>query len=614
MPRTLDAALLAAMNAGSFTPWFKVQLLDSDRTTVLLETTEVMGFELDGITAKVKFHDPDFTTDYTTFRLIRGITVNGVPNTITSSQYYPLVDRYEKRIRSIEGHVFPIGYFSTPGDVSYSDVIDAVCSNYGLAVVHADPAAAFLSYQFYPDGRTFTLNNCRQFFTILRQKYLIFATDYGDDQLYFFQAKSAGPGIGSYVNIKPGLVAFPGVGSRKNKSFLSRDEVNTTHSSGDPGDPIHNLGFLPSTASHPTRTFYTDTNDWVIKDIAPNLKYLDFDPITAEFDGWLMDIWPAVFREIFDQKLYPSWQWQARYLDVFGNTEGGAIPSTIEAAAPYTPINVTNFDKNLNGSQNNLQALADKIDELDCGPAIFSDSAKPIPDDADLFPLVDSDTATHLVRNLHWSDIKGVLKSYFDGINDGWIPCSEGWTRTGNHSFTVTGDLTAKFYKGLFVRYKDGGNFEYGVVGSSSYSAPDTTVNLIPNDDYSMAAAVITDKSISHVINPAGWPTWFSFTSTFTWTAGTPPSGALVASQHWCVVGRMVYINIFDYWATPGATVTRVGITLPILPTYTFPSFGMITAGAVPNPSIAVTVTTEAAINCTSVSGGRIYFFTVMNF
>ncbi len=35
MPRTLDAALLAAMNAGNFTPYFKVELLDSDRASVL---------------------------------------------------------------------------------------------------------------------------------------------------------------------------------------------------------------------------------------------------------------------------------------------------------------------------------------------------------------------------------------------------------------------------------------------------------------------------------------------------------------------------------------------------------------------------------------------------
>ena len=142
----------------------------------------------------------------------------------------------------------------------------------------------------------------------------------------------------------------------------------------------------------PIVIFSYDTNDWIIKDIPPNLKYFDFDALACTFDIGTIALYPAKVREVFDKKLSPSWQWQARYLDIFGNTEGGAIPSSIEAAAPYTPLNVTNFNKNLNGSNNNLQSLADKVDELDCGPAIYADTAKPVPDDADLFPLVDSDT------------------------------------------------------------------------------------------------------------------------------------------------------------------------------------------------------------------------------
>jgi hypothetical protein len=614
MPRTLDAALLAAMNLGSFTPYFKLELLDSDRATVLFSTTEVTGFELDGLTAKVSFHDPTLLSVYSTFRLTRGIIVSGVPNTITSSQFYPRVDRHEKRIRTIEGHVFPIAYYSTPGDVTYSQIITTICTTFGLSVVHADPAAAYLSYQFYPTGRTFTMNDVKQFFTVLRQKYLVFATDLGNDSLYFYQANLAGPAYpAGYTVIKPGLALVPGQGSLKYKSFLSRDENNTTHTSGLATSPLHNLGFLPSTASHPDRTYFYDTNDWIVRDIPPNLKYLDFDAFRVYFDIATIVMYPVKVRELFDQKLHPSWQYQARFLDVFGTTEGGAIPSTIEASAPYTPLNVSNFNKNLNTSQNNLQAFADAVDDMTCGPAIFAAASKPIPDDADLFPLVDSDTVTHLVRNIQWSDIKGVLREYFDSLDDGWIPCSEGWTRTGNHQFTVNGDLTSKFHKGIFVRYNDGGSFEYGVVGSSSYAAPDTTVNLIPNDDYAMAAVAITDKSISHVINPAGWPTWFNFSSTLTWT-GTPPSNPYLLSQRWCAVGDMIYINIYDVWITPGATVTRVGMTLPIYPTVYFPSFGMITAGPVHNPSVGVTVTTEAAINCTSVAATRIYFFTVMNY
>ncbi len=358
----------------------------------------------------MEFHDPTNVSEYTTFRLIRGITVDGVPNTITSSQFYPTLDRHEKRIRSLEGHVFPGEYFTTPGDVTYHEIIDTICAEYGLTPVFADGAAAWLSYQFYPTGRTFTLNNARQFFTILRQKYLIFATDYDEDNIYFYQAVNTIPAYpGGYVRVYPGLAAAPGPGSIKSKSFLSRDENNTTHTSGPAGAPIHNLGFLKSTASHPARTNFTDTTDWIVKDLAPNLKYLDFDSYLVTFDLFNLQLYPGKVRELYDRQLHPSWQFQIRFLDVFANTEGGAIPSTIEASAPYTPINVTNFDKNLNSTINNLQALADKVDELDCGPAFYADTNKPVPDAADLFMLVDSDTVTHLVRNISFTDLAAAI-------------------------------------------------------------------------------------------------------------------------------------------------------------------------------------------------------------
>jgi hypothetical protein len=383
-----------------------VQLLDEDRATVLFETTEVIGFQLDGLTSIVSFHDPAYIANHHTFRIQRGIIVNGTPNFITSSQYYSSSDRYEKRVRTLEGHVFPTAHFSTPGDVTYHQIIDTVCAEYGLTPVFANPAAAWLNYAFYPAGRTFNLNSVKQFFTILRQKYLIFATDYDNDNLYFYQAIATSPSYpGGYNWIYPGLVSMPGVGSYKSFSFLSRDEASTTHISGDGDNPLHNLGYLHSTASHPARTSYYDTNDWIVKDVPPNLKFLDFDAFAVVISTTtIMLLTPAKCREIFNQKLHPSWQWQLRYLDVFGNTEGGSIPSTIEAAAPYTPINTSNFDKNFNSTVNNLQALADRVDELTCGPAFFAATGKDTPDSDDLLILVDSLTATHIVRKITVSE------------------------------------------------------------------------------------------------------------------------------------------------------------------------------------------------------------------
>ena len=364
MPRALDPDLLAAMNGGDFVPYFNVQLMDADKTSVMFQTTEVVGFELNGLTTKVVFHDPLYWDDYYMFRVQRGITVDGVPNIISSSCYWPSYDRHENFIRTLEGHVFPNQYYTTPGDVTYSSVIATVCAHFGFDVVHENPAAAWLSYQFLPADRTLVLNNAKWFFTLLRQKYLIFTTDYDDDTLYFFQAKSTGPTFpGDYTLLQANHVAITGHGAFKEKTLFSRDENNSYHYSGGTDKPIHNLGFLHSTAAHPDNYSFIDTQNWIIQNIAPNLKYLDFDPVYVTLDFGDFSIWPVKFVELYGPTHSPSWQWQARFLDVFGDTEGGAMPNTIQPSAPFTPLSTLNFDQILDATITNLQALAEAVDE-----------------------------------------------------------------------------------------------------------------------------------------------------------------------------------------------------------------------------------------------------------
>ena len=121
-----------------------------------------------------------------------------------------------------------------------------------------------------------------------------------------------------------------------------------------------------------------------------------------------------------------------------------------------------------------------------------------------------------------------------------WQLVSDTWTRTGNHTFTVSGDVTATYAPGVKVRYKDGGAFEYGVICTSSYSAPDTTVTLITNADYTMAAATITDAAISRTAFPVGWPGWFNWAPTFTGFSSSPLGGI----YRWRANGRELKTEI----------------------------------------------------------------------
>jgi len=166
---------------------------------------------------------------------------------------------------------------------------------------------------------------------------------------------------------------------------------------------------------------------------------------------------------------------------------------------PYLAVYVTNF-----------QSMVDHLshdNQFDMAAAIHGATASAVTN-SDEFPFWE-DTSSAL-RKITWANIKATLVTYFDTLytailttipNNGWIAISATWTRTGNHTYTVTGDQTATYRKGAKVRYKDGGSYEYGVIASSVYSSV-TTITLLTNTDYAMAAATITDTYISYIQNP----------------------------------------------------------------------------------------------------------------
>lgn len=168
------------------------------------------------------------------------------------------------------------------------------------------------------------------------------------------------------------------------------------------------------------------------------------------------------------------------------------------------------------------------------------------------------------------ADSGGALQLYGENIETGWIKRAETWTRTGNHTFTVAGDLTTIYRKGTKVRYKDGGAYEYGYVATSSYSSPNTTVTLATNTDYTMAATTITDTYISYADSPEGFPAWFNATSSLTWGGGGGTPTASINHFRFNISGGSVFYSIrVDISATNGATRNRVTVSLPLTSTGT---------------------------------------------
>jgi hypothetical protein len=129
----------------------------------------------------------------------------------------------------------------------------------------------------------------------------------------------------------------------------------------------------------------------------------------------------------------------------------------------------------------------------------------------------------------------------FLDILKGWIYGPSTWFYATASSFTVAGDMTAVYTKGLKIKWKQGGVTKYGIVLSSS-AVVNTTVNIVVNDDYVLANSAITEMAYSYMDNPQGFPDWFNYTPIWTGFSVDP-----AATCRFRVTGKacvlMVYPN-----------------------------------------------------------------------
>lgn len=122
---------------------------------------------------------------------------------------------------------------------------------------------------------------------------------------------------------------------------------------------------------------------------------------------------------------------------------------------------------------------------------------------------------------------------------NGWIADSNTWTRTGNHTFTLSGNATAYLTKGTFVKYTDSTpSTDYGVIYSSVYASGITTVTLITNTNYSMAAGAISNRYYSYMANPAGWP------GTFDYIPSTSYPNVTINSAQYFTIGNSLALKV----------------------------------------------------------------------
>lgn len=198
------------------------------------------------------------------------------------------------------------------------------------------------------------------------------------------------------------------------------------------------------------------------------------------------------------------------------------------------------------------------------------------PDGDDLLPIEDVSTST--TKKITLTQIKEWFQSLVGWItagmlgtnactrNDGWISTADTWVYVSPTSFKIVGvDVTAKYKKGALFMFTQT-SVKYGVSAGASMSGSDTLVTTIPNTNYTIANAAITNNFYSYAANPQGFPGVFDYNPTLSVAGGTVPTYS-TKSCKFSVSGNAIsaectFVNSIG--GTAGNGLNVIDVPLPI--------------------------------------------------
>jgi hypothetical protein len=399
MPRIIDPLLAAGLKTGNYDVSFEC----SRKHLVRIDTYipfkfKISGTELSATTKGASKVTSQVSNPKNLFILKRKITVGGVVYEVSTSNYF--IKSMERTTRpdadeeielTYNCSLFPIQKVSFLADGTYKEAIESFCIAIGRTYTLRNPTADYWQYQFLPNGKYYTTNSAESFITYLRSKYFIFACDNGNDNILFYCALDQD---GTDHTITPTQLTRQKIIFNSERYLMARDENASIRYAGNNTNQIHNMGYLKSTDNFPT-VFYQRELFRLEKEPV-NLNYMDGDHSTED-ETLGFNFRPMVITEVFDTKISPAWHINIEQLEYFNSTEGGSLPSTIERVAAYTPLVSTGFDGNLTPAVNNLQALAQAVDDMAIGSGV---------------PEAPADNVYYGRRNTAWVN----LKTYFDSI------------------------------------------------------------------------------------------------------------------------------------------------------------------------------------------------------
>jgi hypothetical protein len=361
--RTLETHLESALNSRN-EPYLQLQYCIDDGFTWLNAPNPLIYYKLGDLTLTVRSFGSALFSAYA-IRLKRGAYYEQTAHYETTSHYF-VNKKYltQKTQVEIQATIIPQGTYSkysVDGNQTYAQIIDAICLEYGYTATYEDPTNALWDNIFYPAGRTLVLQSPHAIFTLLRQKLFIYAQDDNDGEIYFRQWLDDRV-VGTFDHPPLETIStfdYKQQYSLQYRTLMWRDETASIHYYPRidlfPDLPYYNLGYLESTASTPEiyQSWHLNEDKYYF-----HLKYQDGDIIHCSSGTYQIQVF-----EVFDHTLAPRLHLQFLALPKFTVTEGGPLPSTIESAAPYTPLNTSHFSGILDVFDNNLQAAMETIDD-----------------------------------------------------------------------------------------------------------------------------------------------------------------------------------------------------------------------------------------------------------
>lgn len=180
--------------------------------------------------------------------------------------------------------------------------------------------------------------------------------------------------------------------------------------------------------------------------------------------------------------------------------------------------------------------------------------------------------------------------------SDGWVSSSDTWVYASASTFTIAGvDRTAIFTKGTRLKFTNS-TLKYAVVVASSFST-NTTVTIAVNTDYVIANTTISSPYYSYAASPAGYPTWYTFATTYAGFSANPTQ-----VTRFSILGSQCTV-LFGAHNEGTSNATTLTMTVPVASIASGPPI-MVTGRSVDNAGENIGIASLPA-NTTTLTCGK---------